>query len=303
MSDDTRLRAVHLRRTARLALLALVLAGCASPAAPSSTPSGTPAPVTPEPTPAATAAPTPSPVERIEGTFDVGDGRKLYLRCIGSGSPTILLEAGDEDSGTDHWRFVAGPLSDDTRTCVYDRAGLGRSDPATGCRQMDDILDDLDGMLDAAGVEGPYVLVGASGGGFLMAGFAARHPEHVAGMVFVETPKALTAERYPEIVPLIACDAPTNIERRDYLKVEHAAWDNRENLGEFPLTVLSNDYGDSVEPNTDEATNVDDQQGWFDLSPDHAKQVVVTTGHDIASDQPDLVIEEIRAVLAAARAG
>ncbi len=250
-----------------------------------------------------TAAPTASPIERIEGTFDVGDGRKLYLRCIGSGSPTILLEAGDEDSGTDHWRFVAGPLSDDTRTCVYDRAGLGRSDAASGCRQMDDILDDLDNLLAAAGVDGPFVLVGASGGGFLMGGYAARHPGRVAGMVFVETPKALTAELYPEVVPLISCDAPTNIEHRDYLKVEHAAWDNREKLGDFPLTVLSNDYGDEVEPNTDEATNVEDQQGWFDLSPEHAKQVVVTSGHDLSSNEAELVITEIRAVLAAARAG
>ncbi len=242
-------------------------------------------------------------MERIEGTFEVGDARMLYIRCIGSGLPTILLEAGDEDSGTDHWRLVAGPLVDDTRTCVYDRAGLGRSDPASGCRQMDDLLDDLDGLLAAAGIEGPFVLAGASGGGFLIAGFAARHPDQVAGMVFVETPKALTAELYPEVLPLIACDAPDNIERRDYLAVEHAAWDNRAKLGDFPLTVLSNDYGDAVEPNTDEATNVEDQKGWFDLSPEQAKQVVVTSGHDIATNEPDLVIEQIRAVLAAARAG
>ena len=266
--------------------------------------SGSPAPAgTSTPTPVATLAATVTPLRRIEGNYETGLGSELYLRCIGSGSPTILLEAGDGDTGSDHWRLVAGPLANDTRTCIYDRAGLGRSDPATGCRQLDDLLDDLDGVLAAPFIDGPFILVGASGGGFIMAGFAARHPEQVAGMVFVETPKALTAELYPEVLPEIACDAPGNVERRDYLAVEHAAWDNRAKLGDFPLTVLSNDYGDSAEPNTDEATNVEDQKGWFELSPDHARQVVVTSGHDIATNQPDLVIAEIRAVLAAARAG
>ena len=30
----------------------------------------------------------------IDGAFDVGDGRKLYLQCWGEGSPTIVIDAG-----------------------------------------------------------------------------------------------------------------------------------------------------------------------------------------------------------------
>lgn len=288
------------------AMCAAVAAGCGSPSAPASagaTRSPAPAAATPEATSIVSLAPTEVALERIEGTFDVGGGRVLYVRCIGSGSPTILLEAGDQDSGLNGWRLVDGQLVGETRTCVYDRAGLGRSSAATGCREMDDILDDLDALLAAASVNGPYVLVGASGGGFLMAGFAARHPDAVAGMVFVETPKALTAALYPEILPEIACDAPGNVERRDYLAVEHAAWDKRAELGDFPVTVLSNDYGDSVKAGTDEATNVADQRGWFDLTSGTTRQVVVTSGHSIASNEPDVVVEAILAVLSAARAG
>ncbi len=194
-------------------------------------------------------------------------------------------------------------MSSETRACIYDRAGLGRSSPATGCRQLFDLLDDLDALLAAAEIEGPFVLVGASGGGFLIGGFAARHPDEVAGMVFVETPKALTAELYPEILPEIACDAPGNVERRDYLAIEHAVWDTRSEIGDFPLTIMSNDYGDSAEPGSDEATNVEDQRGWYDLTSGPTEQVVVTSGHHITGDQPNLVIEEVLAVLEAARAG
>ena len=91
-------------------------------------------------------------------------------------------------------------------------------------------------------------------------------------MVFVETPKALTAKLYPEVLP------PYRVRRRGEHRASglpgrrtsrlgHAA-----KIGDFPLVVISNDYGASVEPNTDEATNVDDQRGWFDLSPNDARQ-------------------------------
>lgn len=282
---------------------AAVVASCAGPSAPTTssaasalaTASPVATPIGPSATPAATLA-------RLSGAFEVGEGRKLYLECLGSGSPTILLEAGDGESGPPHWRFVVPGLIGETRTCTYDRLGLGKSTRASGCRQLEDLLNDLDALLAAAALDGPYVLAAGSGGGFIMAGFAARHPEQVAGMVFVDVPKALTAELYPEVLPRIACDAPGNVERRDYLAVEHAAWDNRAELGDFPLVVISNDYGDSVEPGTDEATNVEDQRGWFDLSPDNATQVVVTSGHNIAANEPELVIEQILAVLETARA-
>lgn len=102
----------------------------------------------------------------------------------------------------------------------------------------------------------------------------------------------------PGLKEAIACDAPTNIERRDYYAVEHAAWDKRKEIGDFPMTVISNDYGPGAPP-TDDATNVPDQRGWLILSP-NSKQVVVTTGHNVPGDQPDLVVREILAVLKAA---
>ncbi len=272
----------------------LLLAGCGSGSTPPSTvPSAAPAASEP---PTAASSPI-SDLDQLSATFDIGDGRELYLRCSGTGSPTILLEAGDED-GVSAWSFVIPGLMTETRTCAYDRAGNGQSDPATGCRGLDDLLGDLEALLQAAEIDGPYVLVGASGGGFLMAGYAARHPEDVAGLVLVETPKALTAEAYPEIVPLIKCDAPSNIERRDYLAIEHAVWDNRAEIGDFPMAIISYEYTNP--PGPDEETNVEDQQGWLILTP-NSTQTIVTTGHDVPNNEPQLVIDEILAVLGAAR--
>jgi pimeloyl-ACP methyl ester carboxylesterase len=46
---------------------------------------------------------------------------------------------------------------------------------------MRELRGDLEALLRALGEDGPYVLVGTSGGGFLMAGFAYAHPNDVVG--------------------------------------------------------------------------------------------------------------------------
>jgi pimeloyl-ACP methyl ester carboxylesterase len=241
-------------------------------------------------------------VAAVEGSaiaeaVEIGPGRELFLSCSGTGSPTVLLEAGDE-SGAAEWAVVQRQVAEETRTCAYDRAGIGRSTDAEGCRQIDDLLGDLDALITAAEIPGPYVFVGASGGGYLAAGIAERHAAEVAGLVLVETPKAIE-EIPPEVAELIKCDHPANIEHRDYVAVEHAVWDDRSLIGDFPMVVITNDHGTTGVG--DEITNVEDQRGWFVLSP-QAEQVVVTSGHDVVADDPELVVQTILEVLAAARA-
>jgi pimeloyl-ACP methyl ester carboxylesterase len=291
-----------MRRSLVISIAGVVLAGCAgstqsTPAQSAAVPSAaaTPSAVAAAASPRLTPTADPNSIARL---VDIGGGRELYLSCQGTGTPTILLESGDE-SDISQWSMVAPALVKETRTCAYERAGVGRSVKATGCRQLGDLLDDLEALLEAADIDPPYLLVGTSGGGYLMAGLAARHRADVAGLVLVETPKAITILS-PELKAQIACDAPTNIERRDYVAVEHAAWDKRKRLGDFPMTVISNDYGDDAPANDDAQTNVPDQRGWLVISP-NSKQVVVTSGHNVPGNQPTLVSREILAVLETAR--
>ena len=221
---------------------------------------------------------------------DIGEGKQLFVECRGDGSPTILLEAGDE-SGHEDWQAVVADLGAETRTCAYDRLGTGQSSPAEGCRGIDEIIGDLEALLEAASIEGPYVFVGASGGGYLAVEMATRHPNDTAGLVLVETPQAIV-DIPPDVAPLLPCDAPTNIERRDYVAVEHAVWDDKAEIGEFPVVVISDD--------SEDPTNVEAQKGWLVLSP-NAEQVVVHSGHDVPINEPDLVVEETLQVLETAR--
>ena len=231
--------------------------------------------------------------ENIEGVIDelvdIGGGRELHVRCEGSGSPTVVLEAGDE-SGMEDWSHVAPAIAEETRACAYDRLGTGTSSPAEGCRQLDDLLDDLDAVLHAKEVPGPYVFVGASGGGYLAVGMAERHVDELAGIVLAETPQAIPADIAAEIEDEIACDAPTNVERRDYAAVEHAVWDDRRLIVDVPVRIIS-DTSDESEPG-----NAEIQEGWLVLSP-QASQVIVSSGHDVPINEPDVVIAAILEVI------
>jgi pimeloyl-ACP methyl ester carboxylesterase len=115
---------------------------------------------------------------------DVG-GRRLHLSCLGSGSPTVILEAGA--SGTSaHWAWVQPAVAAATRVCAYDRAGMGWSDPGPEPRDAGQVAADLHTLLTNAGIDGPYLLAGHSFGGLFARAYAARYPDEVAGLVLVD---------------------------------------------------------------------------------------------------------------------
>ena len=251
-----------------------------------------------------------TPVSMDASTGDVDglvrvDGRRLYVRCTGSGSPTLMLEGGDEDTSSSY-SYAEAELAEVTRTCVYDRANLGSSDPAHGPRGLAELVADFDGVLKSANIPGPYVLVGTSGGGYISAGYAVKHPRQVAGIVFVEVPAPFRNPPAP-IVADTRWDSPVNIEKRDYLQVEKDAWAARTRIGGIPVTVMSNKYSadelaaaEYPSERQGMRTNVSDQRGWLVLSPS-AKQVVVHTGHAIEESDPQVVLDAILDVVAAAR--
>lgn len=114
------------------------------------------------------------------------DHRKLNLRCLGHGSPTVILESGF-GAGANAWSDVQPRIAQVTRACAYDRAGYGFSDPGPMPRDGAAIARDLDYGLKAAGVGGPYVVVGHSAGGLYARLFAARRRAEVVGLVFVDS--------------------------------------------------------------------------------------------------------------------
>lgn len=113
------------------------------------------------------------------------DGRRLHLRCSGAGEPTVILDAGlGLDSSV--WARVQPGLAAIARTCAYDRAGYGESDPGPLPRNSARRASDLLGLLEATAESGPFVLVAHSAADIPARLAAGRRRDLIAGLVLVD---------------------------------------------------------------------------------------------------------------------
>lgn len=266
---------------------------------------------------------------------DIG-GRALYLECRGTGSPTVVLEAGLRNRA-DVWSVLESPSSTQTmvlpgvaaftRVCAYDRPGttLGvdqrsRSDPVPMPRTVRDTVADLHALLTHANIAGPYVLVGHSTGGLIVRLYATEYPEDVAGMVWVEAlPDDMRAHMTPaQYTTFVRLNTEPPAPLANYAELETIGFDaSFEQMREaaaatplrpMPLVVLSRGV-----PTLEFPSNVPadfgpaferawqaEQRRLVTLVPGAQQIVARNSGHYIMIQQPDLVIEAIRNVVEAA---
>jgi len=124
---------------------------------------------------------TPSP----NGILVDAGGHKLHMKIMGKGTPTVIMENGSGDFSF-IWSLVQPEVAKFTKAVSYDRAGFAWSEPGPMPRTSHQICLELHTALHNAGINGPYILVGQSFGGFLVRAFARYYPKEVAGMVLVE---------------------------------------------------------------------------------------------------------------------
>jgi pimeloyl-ACP methyl ester carboxylesterase len=117
-------------------------------------------------------------------TYSV-DRHRMRINCQGSGDPTLILDAGLGNDGL-IWSRVQPVLARTTRTCSFDRAGYGWSDPVTTLRDASHLSVELHDLLTTSGLHGPIVLVGHSIAGLYIRDYAAHYPDGVKGLVFVD---------------------------------------------------------------------------------------------------------------------
>ncbi len=295
---------------------------------PDATPVVTP---TPDPLEAlfdATAAPTP-PRTLQEGVYvDVG-GYRMYIRCEGEGSPTVVMESNLGGIGA-YWHRVYPGVSEFSRACVYDRAGRGSSQAGPTPRTFRTIVGELHTLLGNAGIEGPYVLVGLDISGLMVRLYAHRYPDEVAGMVLID---ALNEDIPARLLATLPPKKPGEDEavtgwRRDLERFVDPKADPSEHpeglriaeslaqvrasgdLGDRPLVVLTHGRGGAWSPELPAGGTRRFEREWqraqvelARLSSDSVHVFAQTREGNIHEQQPELVVEAIRQVVQAVRKG
>lgn len=289
-------RSVRGRRTLGAALTAAALLAVLPGAAAQAPPPGSDDTLAAR-TPTARPAPVPTAPVWTSHVLRAG-GVRQWIECAGSGPVTVVVIPGLHATHT-MWSRVLPSFARTTRTCVYDRPGLGpspmRSPHATV--DADRHAYELMALLLADHITGPLVVVGHSYGGLVARAFVARYRSHVAGLMLVEgvAPYDRVSHYWPEAgdrIDIWRSSAAARLMRLGSvpLVVESAQDPDRDNWG-------GPSYGSSADDIADWRAH---QQAAAALSTSSTYVVVSRSAHVIEQDRPDAVVAGLRLLVRAA---
>lgn len=246
---------------------------------------------------------------------DIGTHRLDVIRA-GSGSPTIVFEAGLGDA-LDDWARVWPAVAQLSSIVVYSRSGNGRSEPGPGDHSARTCATELHALLTHLNLKPPYLLVGRSYGGILVRLYTSLYPNEVAGMVLVDATHEQQVRRwgaidstYPgafrayfdSVLKTLKPGAEA-AETRETMRIQAAgAVEGMLPLPDMPLAVLTSmrvdpaaRYVNGTARGHEAWREMHDE--WFHQSHNAIHIVTTKSGHAIQSQEPELVIQAIRFVL------
>ncbi|MDC8829287.1 alpha/beta fold hydrolase [Alteromonas gilva] len=122
------------------------------------------------------------------GLFDIG-GFSLYLECYENDKPMLILEQGFGRAGSDGvWLDNIRRLTDTYSVCLYDRAGIGKSEQGPVPVTINDTAIRLHKLLAAAEVSPPYYFAGGSYASYVITAFNHLYEDELLGAVLIDPP-------------------------------------------------------------------------------------------------------------------
>jgi pimeloyl-ACP methyl ester carboxylesterase len=234
----------------------------------------------------------PSQEPSLDKLIDVGT-HSLYIHCLGTGRPTIVIDTGVGER-YESWETIIATLGRQTRVCAYDRAGYGRSEPGPKPRDSQRAANELHLLLSNAGEDGPFILVGHSLGGLNMQVYANTHREETIALR--QAADAARASTDPKESAMAAYLDATASEFEAFFGRTADEVSAIQSFGELPLTVIGATEPDPGFGETGPAF----RQFWNEENQSLARksasgQFILAEGssHHIHLDTPQLVIDAI----------
>jgi pimeloyl-ACP methyl ester carboxylesterase len=242
----------------------------------------------------------------------VGSGKsgRLWADDEGSGPVTVVFESGNGNDSTVWDAITPRVRALGARTFAYDRAGLGRSDPAPATYTVEAELARLQKVLRICRVAGPILFVAHSYGGLL--GFmTAAHDERIKGMVLVDamvpgamserTIDASVAQLRPQYAEFRKEDpkrAGALIPLMEAMRATRRAFEATAVSPSLPIIDIVADR--STFKGSDPRENAEwlKAHAAFTANNPHREAVFAAgSGHKVMLDKPDLVVGSIRRMI------
>jgi pimeloyl-ACP methyl ester carboxylesterase len=246
------------------------------------------------------------PTNFVETPINLSTHKLAAFTFVKNSKYLVVFESGlGDDHNVWHKKDIPVQISAVSDVLLYDRAGYGKSETAPSPRNINKLRAELDSVINKFANNRKVILVGHSLGGMIIRDYAIKNPTKTAALLFVDAShemynrltqaqedmiynafKSSNGEKFGATL-----EAKELIENADYM----ATLPNLPNIPVIALTSMK----------IDAEHNQTDRKLWFDSKEALKKGVtdfthITTTksGHYIMLEEPDLVLENLKALLA-----
>lgn len=233
-------------------------------------------------------------------TFVKVNGSSIYTKFYGDNKdkPTIVLDAGYGDY-SNTWDGIVSQLRGHANVLVYDRPGLGKSEPSERPRTSLEMSKELKVIFDILNINTPVVLVGHSFGGVNAQLYVSCFPKDVAGLVLIDATPADYKERF---LPTMKAEFQEAYHKQFILEGTYEEF--MESLNQLSKVAITNIPTIILVAGKKAHYTMNSQKLWLEMQKEmleiaQESELIIAKNstHYIQNDEPELVIDAINQLI------
>lgn len=244
----------------------------------------------------------------VKDSFVLIKQSKIYYKELGNGTPVVFVSGLGDDHET--WQTVQDSTAQYALTLSYDRSGLGKSEYHHESKDLTSMVQELNNVLTALSISKPFILVGHSLGCQVVKAYAVAYPRNIKGILFIDpgynedslkaqVSDSLWEEREKALKKYLPVFSIAQNEELKNVNKSAAISDSMKNVPRIPIILLTATHINPDFPCSKQELEVKEKSHalWLQTMPTAVHKFVRDSRHYIQNDDPQVVINEIKALL------